>query len=141
MKTKRGLGRGLGALLGDETPFVAPERTRGIIEIPVDLIGPSPRQPRVTFDPVAQEELRASIAAFGVLVPILVRRRDDRYELIAGERRWRAAQEIGLTEVPVIIRSANDLEVLEISLIENLQRADLNPIEEAQGYALSLIHI
>lgn len=131
---KRGLGRGLGALLGDEKPLVAAERGRGVIEVPVDLIGPNPRQPRTTFDPAAQEELRGSIASFGVLVPILVRRRGERYELIAGERRWRAASAAGLRAIPSIVRDADDRESLEVAMIENLQRENLDPLEEAMGF-------
>jgi ParB family transcriptional regulator, chromosome partitioning protein len=96
---------------------------------------PSRLQPRKDFAPEALQELVDSIRQHGIIQPLIVRQTGGRYELIAGERRWRAAQELGLTEVPVIIRSANDLEVLELSLIENLQRSDLNPIEEAHGYA------
>jgi len=92
-------------------------------------------QPRKDFAREALQELIDSIRQHGIIQPLIVRQVGTRFELIAGERRWRAAQEIGLTEAPVIIRSASDLEVLELSLIENLQRADLNPIEEAQGYA------
>jgi ParB family chromosome partitioning protein len=98
-------------------------------------IVPSAMQPRKDFAHEALQELIDSIRQHGIIQPLIVRQAGARFELIAGERRWRAAQEIGLTEVPAIIRSANDLEVLELSLIENLQRADLNPIEEAQGYA------
>jgi len=102
----------------------------------VDLaaIVPSALQPRKDFGREALQELIDSIRQHGIIQPLIVRQAGARFELIAGERRWRAAQEIGLATVPVIIRSANDLEVLELSLIENLQRADLNPIEEAQGY-------
>jgi ParB family chromosome partitioning protein len=92
-------------------------------------------QPRKDFSREALQELIDSIRQHGIIQPLIVRQVGARFELIAGERRWRAGQEVGLTQVPVIIRSASDLEVLEISLIENLQRADLNPIEEAQGYA------
>lgn len=98
-------------------------------------ITPSPLQPRKEFERDALLELVESIRQHGIIQPLIVRPVDGRHELIAGERRWRAAQEAGLTEVPVIIRYATDLEVLELSLIENLQRQDLNPIEEAQGYA------
>jgi len=98
-------------------------------------IVPSPLQPRKDFAHEPLQELIDSIRQHGIIQPLIVRRVGARIELIAGERRWRAAQEAGLTRVPVIIRSASDLEVLELSLIENLQRADLNPIEEAQGYA------
>jgi ParB family chromosome partitioning protein len=97
-------------------------------------IRPSPFQPRRTFVREAMEELVASVREHGVLEPLLVRRAEDGYELIAGERRWRAAQEAGLKQVPVVVRDATDLEALEIGLIENLQRADLNVVEEAEGY-------
>src|SRR5213082_542428 len=144
---RSGLGKGLGALIG--TPAVAPradadsgERVR---QLNLASVVPSALQPRKDFAREALQELVDSIRQHGIIQPLIVRERPTaspsgsgagaRFELIAGERRWRAAQEIGLTQVPVIIRSANDLEVLELSLIENLQRADLNPIEEAQGYA------
>jgi ParB family transcriptional regulator, chromosome partitioning protein len=130
---RRGLGRGLGALLGDEGPVVA-AGTQGPTEIPVDLIGPNPRQPRTTFDAQTQATLQASIATFGVLVPIIVRRRGERYELIAGERRWRAAAAAGLRAIPAIVREAQDVESLELAMIENLQREDLDPLEEAMGF-------
>jgi ParB family chromosome partitioning protein len=104
-------------------------------QINLATIVPSPLQPRKDFAREALQELIDSIRQHGIIQPLIVRQAAGRFELIAGERRWRAAQEIGLTEVPAIIRSASDLEVLELSLIENLQRADLNPIEEAQGYA------
>jgi ParB family chromosome partitioning protein len=104
-------------------------------QIDLAAIVPSALQPRKDFGREALQELIDSIRQHGIIQPLIVRQKGARFELIAGERRWRAAQEIGLATVPVIIRSANDLEVLELSLIENLQRADLNPIEEAQGYA------
>ena len=104
-------------------------------QIKLGNIVPSALQPRKDFAREALQELIDSIRQHGIIQPLIVREAGARFELIAGERRWRAAQEIGLTEVPAIIRTANDLEVLELSLIENLQRADLNPIEEAQGYA------
>ena len=139
---KTGLGKGLGALIG--TRVVSPARTAATAEetsgeqihqIRLSSIFPSPLQPRKNFAAEALQELVDSIRQHGIIQPLIVRRVDDRHELIAGERRWRAAQELGLGEVPVIIRTASDLEVLELSLIENLQRTDLNPIEEAQGYA------
>lgn len=129
---RRGLGRGLGALLGDAAS--APERAQGASEIPVDTILPNPRQPRTTFDAAAQDELRASIATFGVLVPIIVRKRGERFELIAGERRWRAAVAAGLRSIPAIVREAEDRESLELAMVENLQREDLDALEEAMGY-------
>jgi len=135
---KTGLGKGLGALIGTrpspirEDVDLAGEQIR---QIRLSAIFPSPLQPRKNFAPQALQELVDSIRQHGIIQPLIVRRVDGRHELIAGERRWRAAQELGLAEVPVIVRTASDLEVLEISLIENLQRTDLNPIEEAQGYA------
>src|SRR5881628_695415 len=135
---RTGLGKGLGALIG--TPSVATRADTGesgerVHQINLATIIPSALQPRKNFAREALQELIDSIRQHGIIQPLIVREAGARFELIAGERRWRAAQEIGLTEVPAIIRRANDLEVLELSLIENLQRADLNPIEEAQGYA------
>jgi ParB family chromosome partitioning protein len=135
---RTGLGKGLGALIG--TPSVATRTSAGepgerVHQINLTTIVPSALQPRKDFAREALQELIDSIRQHGIIQPLIVREAGARFELIAGERRWRAAQEIGLTEVPAIIRSANDLEVLELSLIENLQRADLNAIEEAQGYA------
>src|SRR3989454_6428080 len=135
---RSGLGKGLGALIG--TPSAATRADTGesgdrVHQINLANIVPSALQPRKNFAREALQELIDSIRQHGIIQPLIVREAGARFELIAGERRWRAAQEIGLTEVPAIIRRANDLEVLEISLIENLQRADLNPIEEAQGYA------
>jgi ParB family chromosome partitioning protein len=135
--TKRGLGRGLGALLGEgeSTADVtsAPPK-RDLQQIPLAKIRPNPRQPRTTFAPAALEELRASIAAFGVLVPVIVRERADGYELIAGERRLRAAQMAGLETIPAIVRPSDDRESLEVAIIENLQRENLDPLEEAMGF-------
>jgi ParB family chromosome partitioning protein len=135
---KSALGKGLGALIGtrpitrSESDVDSGDKVR---TIPVSTITPSPLQPRKEFEPDALQELVNSIRQHGIIQPLIVRPVDGRHEIIAGERRWRAAQEAGLTEVPVVIRYASDLEVLELSLIENLQRQDLNPIEEAQGYA------
>ena len=135
---RSGLGKGLGALIG--TPAAAPrpdvvEPGERVHQINLVSIVPSALQPRKDFGPEALQELIDSIRQHGIIQPLIVRQVGARFELIAGERRWRAAQGAGLTQVPVIIRSASDMEVLELSLIENLQRADLNPIEEAQGYA------
>ena len=133
---KSALGKGLGALIGAR-PAPPPDPASGekIHRVELHRIGPSPLQPRKEFGSEALQELVNSIRQHGIIQPLIVRAVDGRYELIAGERRWRAAQELGLADVPVIVRSANDLEVLELSLIENLQRTDLNAIEEAQGYA------
>jgi len=134
VKSRRGLGRGLGALLGDDRS--ARDGDGRLAQIPVGAIRPNPQQPRTTFEPEALSELEQSIRELGVLVPIIVRPLGgDLYELIAGERRWRAAGEAGLESLPVIVREASNRDVLELALIENLQRADLSPIEEAQAYA------
>src|SRR6266481_3832711 len=135
---RSGLGKGLGALIG--TPTVTArsdvaESGERVHQINLASIVPSALQPRKDFGHEALQELIDSIRQHGIIQPLIVRQAGNRFELIAGERRWRAAQEAGLTQAPVIIRSASDMEVLELSLIENLQRADLNPIEEAQGYA------
>lgn len=132
--TKRGLGRGLEALLGAERPPAA-----GLQDIPVGAIRPNPQQPRKTFDPEALAELERSIAELGVLVPIIVRplpARDGsaQFELIAGERRWRAATAARLATVPAIVRDADDRTSLEVAIVENLQRRDLDPLEEAMGF-------
>ena len=139
MAAKHGLGRGLGALIRD-TPVEAPQPPppasagSGPLMVEIIRIRPNPFQPRKVFLKEALEELVASIREHGVLEPLLVRRAEEGYELIAGERRWRASQEAGLKLVPVVVRQATDLEALELGLIENLQRADLNVIEEAEGY-------
>jgi ParB family chromosome partitioning protein len=137
--SKRGLGSGLGALLGaggtaDVMTAAAPPK-RDLQQIPVANIRPNPHQPRTTFDAAALDELRASIAAFGVLVPVIVRERGDGYELIAGERRLRAAQAAGLQTIPAIVRPSDDREALEVAIIENLQRENLDALEEAMGFA------
>lgn len=134
---KTGLGKGLGALIGTRPAPVRQDVDLGetVHQVRLAAIVPSPLQPRKNFAPEALQELVDSIRQHGIIQPLIVRRIDGRHELIAGERRWRAAQEVGLAEVPVIVRTASDLEVLELSLIENLQRTDLNPIEEAQGYS------
>jgi ParB family transcriptional regulator, chromosome partitioning protein len=135
---KSGLGKGLGALIGSRPapPRADVDPGDTVHKVRLASIVPSPLQPRKNFSPEALQELVESIRQHGIIQPLIVRRLNGgTHELIAGERRWRAAQEVGLAEVPVIIRSASDLEVLELSLIENLQRTDLNAIEEAQGYA------
>lgn len=136
-KRGRGLGRGLSALMADmdvtEESVAAPS-TR---HIAVDLLDPNPDQPRKSFTEAALDDLAASIRAKGVLQPLIVRRsphHEGRYEIVAGERRWRAAQRAPVHEVPVVVRDLDDLEVLEIAIIENVQRTDLNAVEEARGY-------
>ncbi len=129
--TRKALGRGLGALLSAEGAAPAKEETN---EFPIDLIDPSALQPRVHFDDAKLEELALSIKANGVVQPILIRPKGDRFELIAGERRWRAAQKAGLIKIPALLRDVSDDKILELALIENIQREDLNPIEEALAY-------
>ncbi|MCS7068567.1 MAG: ParB/RepB/Spo0J family partition protein [Meiothermus sp.] len=125
-KKPSGLGKGLEALL--------PKTPASLTKLPLALIKPNPGQPRRLFDPVALEELAASIKEKGLLQPLLVRPKGDMYELVAGERRFKASQMAGLREVPVVIKDIGEREALEIALIENLQREDLNPLEEAEGY-------
>ena len=125
----RGLGRGLGALLSSEAASDEP-----ISDLSIDLIEVNPNQPRKFFDSNALQELSASIKASGVIQPVVVRRLGDRYQLIAGERRWRAARQAGLTRIPAVVREATDAQSLEIALVENLLREDLNPMEEAEAY-------
>jgi ParB family transcriptional regulator, chromosome partitioning protein len=134
---KRGLGRGLGALLGDAPVPTAPATpiVDAIRQIPIERIRPNPHQPRKSFDPQALDELKGSIAEHGVLVPILVRELREGYELIAGERRWRACAALQRTTIPAIVRQSDDRESLEVAIIENLQRENLNPLEEAAGIA------
>ena len=139
---QRGLGRGLSALLGEqigESVSVSGGPTPGgVLMTPVESLKPNPDQPRKQFDAAELDELAASIRDKGVLLPILVRAQpgeDGMWQIIAGERRWRAAQIARLTEVPIIDRPMDDLEVLEVAIIENVQRADLNPLEEANAYA------
>jgi ParB family chromosome partitioning protein len=138
MTQKRGLGRGLGALLGEERPRAA-AANEGLVQIPLDAIRPNPQQPRTTFDAAALAELEQSIRELGVLVPVIVRPRGGGstpvYELIAGERRWRAAAAAKLPTIPAIVRSADDRASLELAVVENLQRRDLDPLEEAMGFA------
>ncbi|MBM3221073.1 MAG: ParB/RepB/Spo0J family partition protein [Candidatus Rokubacteria bacterium] len=127
---KRGLGRGLGALLGPESEA----STEPALEVPLDRVRPNPRQPRKRFDPEALAELTESIRSSGVIQPIVVRRDGDDYELIAGERRWRAARAAGLERIPAVVREVTNAQSLELALVENLLREDLNPIEAAEGY-------
>lgn len=129
---EKGLGTGLGALLGD---VALDAETKDSVFLPISQVEPALGQPRKRFDEAAIAELAASIERYGVIQPITVRRLDSGYyQIIAGERRWRAAREAGLREVPVRIIEATDSEAMELALVENLQREDLNPIEEAEGY-------
>ena len=142
---KSALGKGLGALIGTRpqpAPTPAAEMQPGVVEpgekvqqVPLSSIVASPLQPRTEFAAEALGELVDSIRQHGIIQPLIVRMVNGKHELIAGERRYRASQQLGLLEAPVIVREASDRDVLELSLIENLQRADLNPIEEAQAYA------
>lgn len=133
---KTALGKGLGALINSRVAAPAPVEELGerVQTLSLDRIVPSPFQPREEFRSEHLQELVESIREQGIIQPLIVRRVGDKYELIAGERRWRAAQELKLTEAPTIVREATDREVLELALIENLQREDLNPIEEAVAY-------
>ncbi|HEU4710789.1 MAG TPA: ParB/RepB/Spo0J family partition protein [Pyrinomonadaceae bacterium] len=128
---RKALGRGLGALLStDSTVDLGAEPS----EVDLNSITPGPMQPRTSFDEAALDRLADSIKTHGVVQPLLVRRRGEGFELIAGERRWRAAKMAGLGRVPILVRDVPDKDLLEIALIENIQREDLNPIEEAQAY-------
>lgn len=138
---KARIGKGLDALIPSggvsktvEKKPVKEEAKDGVVNVKISKVEPNREQPRKNFDEDALQELAESIKQFGVLQPILVQEREDYYEIIAGERRWRAANIAGLKEVPVIIRNLTEQEIVEIALIENIQREDLNPIEEAQAY-------
>jgi len=137
-KPRPGLGRGLNALLGDiarEEPVASDgAASPGVRMLPIGSLSPHPGQPRRRFEEGALDELATSIAARGVLQPIVVRPHGKDYQIVAGERRWRAAQRARLHEVPVIVREFSDTETLEVALVENIQRQDLNAIEEADGY-------
>ncbi len=137
---KQALGKGLGALIKKSvTPsatdgLIAPEDFKRVRDVPLDQVVPSPLQPRTQFIESPLDDLMESIRQHGIIQPLIVRMVDGKFELIAGERRWRASKKLGLTTVPVIEREASDRDVLEMALIENLQREDLNPMEEAAGY-------
>ena len=134
MAMRKGLGKGLGALIGDynEQPDAPSE---GAVTLPLQKIEPNPLQPRKTFNPEELDSLADSIRMHGIIQPLTVRRLPSGfYQIIAGERRWRAARLAGLTDVPVVVIEADDKKAMELALIENLQRSDLNPIEEALGY-------
>ena len=135
---RRGLGRGLAALIGDvDNEASAIERARSQRRIPIEFLRPNPRNPRKSFGAEDLEDLTSSIRERGIVQPILARRipgAENRFEIIAGERRWRAAQKAGLHEVPVLVHDVTDKEALELAIVENVQRADLNAMEEALGY-------
>lgn len=135
-ETSPRLGRGLAALLGDMAVQTQPQA--GTVQrVPLDLLEPNPFQPRSTMDPTALDELAQSIRVQGVLQPLLVRPHPvtpGRFQIVAGERRWRAASTAGLHEVPTLVRDMADTEAAAVALVENLQRQDLNPIDEAEGY-------
>lgn len=136
-KTKKGLGRGLGAFFGDDVVQEAKNEKsepKGEVMIKLSYIEPNKDQPRKEFREEQLQELAESIRQYGVLQPLLVQKKGDYYEIIAGERRWRAAKIAGIKEVPVVIREYSEQETVEIALIENVQREDLNPIEEAAAY-------
>lgn len=144
-RERTGLGRGLSALMADIETTSAPEASnrpdpasiRGLRRVPIDRIHPNPDQPRRRFVETALEELAASIREKGIIQPLIVRpdpTRTEEFQIVAGERRWRAAQQAQLHELPVVVRDFTDTEVLEVAIIENVQRADLNAMEEAQGY-------
>ena len=131
-KKPSGLGRGLGALLGDEA---LKSDSSGVLTVPISQVENCSSQPRKAFDPEALEELAESIRQHGILQPLTVRRlQSGYYQIIAGERRWRAARLAGLTEVPVLVIEADDRKAAELAMVENLQREDLNPMEEAAGF-------
>ncbi len=136
MTRKRGLGKGLGALISDEglEEGIALERKKNVSKVKITLIEPNPNQPRNQFDEDGLEELAESIKRFGVLQPLVVTKKDKFYEIIAGERRWRAAKIAKLKEVPIIVKEFSEEEIVEVALIENIQRENLNPIEEAKAY-------
>src|SRR6185503_3342744 len=129
---QHGLGRGLGALLSSSPG--SQEAAPAAVELPIDAIAPNPKQPRKDFDDKALHDLAASLTQSGVLQPVVVRRLGDNYQLVVGERRWRAAKLAGLTRIPAVIREVTDAQSLELALVENLLREDLNPMEEAEAY-------
>lgn len=131
MSAKKALGRGLDALIKP-----AKSSASRVMQVEIGRLSPNPEQPRGTFDERTLGQLEKSIRSQGILQPILVRRSGNRYEIVAGERRWRAAQAAGLQRVPVIIKDVGDDSLLEVALVENLQREDLNPVEEARAYRL-----
>jgi len=142
--TKRGLGRGLGALIPPSEPPETPEKASGVLEVPMGAISPNPLQPRQIMDTEGLRELADSIREHGLIQPLIVTRitgpaGGTEYQLVTGERRWRAAQMAGKSTIPVIVKEATSREMLEWALVENLQRTDLNPLEEANAYRTLMI--
>lgn len=140
-QSRKRLGRGLAALIGEIDRPAAPEKPSTAVaadgKVPIEFVSPNPKNPRRHFGDAELTDLAQSIREHGVVQPVVARpspSQPGRYEIIAGERRWRAAQRAGLTEIPLIVRDVNDRTALELAIIENVQRADLNPVEEAQGY-------
>lgn len=134
-KSKGGLGRGLGALLPDfDEPVVSEDERHRIVELDLEKVMPNPDQPRKHFDEDQMTDLVESIREHGVLQPIIVAPQEEHYLIVAGERRWRAAKRVGLATIPAIVKELSEDQIFELALIENIQRADLNPIEEARGY-------
>ena len=131
VSNRHGLGRGLDALL---SPPAAPAGSASVVELPIDSITPNPQQPRRDFDEEPLQELSRSLKRSGILQPVVVRRFGQGYQLVIGERRWRAARMAGIERVPALIRDVTDSQSLELALVENLLREDLNPMEEAQAY-------
>jgi len=131
-KSRRALGRGLAALIPTASPSA---QSDGLRQLSIERIHPNPKQPRKQFDEDALDELAASIKSRGVLQPILVRRRGNDYEIVAGERRWRAAARAGHTELPALIQELTDVEAFQAALVENVQRQDLDPLDEAEAYS------
>jgi ParB family chromosome partitioning protein len=131
---RKALGRGLSALIPDPEPGPAADGGGRVVEAPVSALDPNPWQPRSVIDPARLGELTASIRESGVVQPILVRRRGERFQIVAGERRWRAAQAAGLESVPVHVRDVPDAQLLELAIVENIQRAELSPLEEAHAF-------
>ncbi len=129
--TRQALGRGLAALI-PQASGVAPA---GLRDLPIERITPNRKQPRKQFESASLDELAESIRARGVLQPIVVRRRGDDYEIVAGERRWRAAQRAGLERIPAVVKELSDADAIQVALVENLQRQDLDPLEEAEAFA------
>ena len=134
MNAKHGLGRGLGALLSSSPSPAAETALSKVQELPIDSIVPNPRQPRKAFDDKTLLDLSQSLKRSGVLQPVVVRRHGQQFQIVVGERRWRAAKMAGLGHIPAVVREVTDAETLELALVENLLREDLNPMEEAEAY-------